>query len=202
MEVDARLRKAVIPNLQPDTSYDFKITSPEGNMGGLRHRIHAKTSPPILIRRPEVDHTRETEATVTIILPSLDSRSNVRCEQRLNARLVRRCIYTTLKTRTWGRMNHARRAHTHVQESSGRCAVNNSEPQSICISRCFLPAAAERRKKIISAPNATLRYRVTAAHADSHCSQRRVFEHDLNDRDDKRTTRPRWLHTKQMHKMI
>uniref|UniRef100_A0A8C1ZKE6 protein-tyrosine-phosphatase n=1 Tax=Cyprinus carpio TaxID=7962 RepID=A0A8C1ZKE6_CYPCA len=78
MEVDARLRKAVIPNLQPDTSYDFKITSPEGNMGGLRHRIHAKTSPPILIRRPEVDHTRETEATVTIILPSLDTRSSVR----------------------------------------------------------------------------------------------------------------------------
>uniref|UniRef100_A0A8C4I444 protein-tyrosine-phosphatase n=1 Tax=Dicentrarchus labrax TaxID=13489 RepID=A0A8C4I444_DICLA len=44
MEVDARLRKAVIPNLQPDTSYDFKITAPEGNMGGLRHRISAKTS--------------------------------------------------------------------------------------------------------------------------------------------------------------
>uniref|UniRef100_A0A9J8ATV7 protein-tyrosine-phosphatase n=1 Tax=Cyprinus carpio carpio TaxID=630221 RepID=A0A9J8ATV7_CYPCA len=83
MEVDARLRKAVIPNLQPDTSYDFKITSPEGNMGGLRHRIHAKTSPPILIRRPEVDHTRETEATVTIILPSLDTRSSVRCEQNI-----------------------------------------------------------------------------------------------------------------------
>uniref|UniRef100_A0A671P2Z7 protein-tyrosine-phosphatase n=1 Tax=Sinocyclocheilus anshuiensis TaxID=1608454 RepID=A0A671P2Z7_9TELE len=78
MEVDARPRKAVIPNLQPDTSYDFKITSPEGNMGGLRHRIHAKTSPPILIRRPEVDHTRETEAMVTIILPSLDTRSSVR----------------------------------------------------------------------------------------------------------------------------
>ncbi|XP_067309052.1 receptor-type tyrosine-protein phosphatase S isoform X8 [Pseudorasbora parva] len=78
MEVDARLRKAVIPNLQPDTSYDFKITSPEGNMGGLRHRIHAKTSPPILIRRPEVDTARQAEATVTIILPSLDTRSIVR----------------------------------------------------------------------------------------------------------------------------
>ncbi|XDV28389.1 hypothetical protein PO909_031713, partial [Leuciscus waleckii] len=78
MEVDARLRKAVIPNLQPDTTYDFKITSPEGNMGGLRHRIHARTSPPILIRRPELDHTREAEATVTIILPSLDTRSHVR----------------------------------------------------------------------------------------------------------------------------
>uniref|UniRef100_A0A4W5PUG2 protein-tyrosine-phosphatase n=1 Tax=Hucho hucho TaxID=62062 RepID=A0A4W5PUG2_9TELE len=68
MEVDARLRKAVIPNLQPDTDYDFKITSPEGNMGRLRHRILAKTSPLIGIRRPEIDHTRDTETTITIIL--------------------------------------------------------------------------------------------------------------------------------------
>ncbi|XP_057713012.1 receptor-type tyrosine-protein phosphatase S-like isoform X6 [Corythoichthys intestinalis] len=78
MEVDARLKKAVIPNLQPDTSYDFKITAPEGNMGGLRHRITAKTSPPITIRRPEIDHTRDTETTVTIILPSLESRTPVK----------------------------------------------------------------------------------------------------------------------------
>ncbi|KAM6948832.1 receptor-type tyrosine-protein phosphatase S isoform 3-T3 [Aplochiton taeniatus] len=78
MEVDARLRKAVITNLQPNTSYDFKITSPEGNMGGLRHRIHAKTSPPITIRRPEIDHARDTETTVTIILPSLETRSPVK----------------------------------------------------------------------------------------------------------------------------
>uniref|UniRef100_A0A8D3EDR7 protein-tyrosine-phosphatase n=1 Tax=Scophthalmus maximus TaxID=52904 RepID=A0A8D3EDR7_SCOMX len=78
VEVDARLRKAVIPNLQPDTSYDFKITAPEGNMGGLRHRITAKTSPPITIRRPEIDHTRDTETTVTIILPSLESRSPIK----------------------------------------------------------------------------------------------------------------------------
>ncbi|XP_072220632.1 receptor-type tyrosine-protein phosphatase S-like isoform X1 [Leuresthes tenuis] len=78
MEVDARLRKAVIPNLQPDTSYDFKITAPEGNMGGLRLRINAKTSPPITIRRPEIDHTRETETTVTIILPSLETRTPVK----------------------------------------------------------------------------------------------------------------------------
>ncbi|XP_062260890.1 receptor-type tyrosine-protein phosphatase S-like [Platichthys flesus] len=78
VEVDARLRKAVIPNLQPDTSYDFKITAPEGNMGGLRHRITAKTSPPITIRRPEIDHTRDTETTVTIILPSLENRTPVK----------------------------------------------------------------------------------------------------------------------------
>ncbi|XP_026169358.1 receptor-type tyrosine-protein phosphatase S isoform X5 [Mastacembelus armatus] len=78
MEVDARLRKAVIPNLQPNTSYDFKITAPEGNMGGLRHRISAKTSPPITIRRPEIDHTRDTETTVTIILPSLETRTPIK----------------------------------------------------------------------------------------------------------------------------
>ncbi|XP_034559159.1 receptor-type tyrosine-protein phosphatase S-like isoform X1 [Notolabrus celidotus] len=78
VEVDARLKKAVITNLAPDTSYDFKITAPEGNMGGLRHRISAKTSPPITIRRPEIDHTRDTETTVTIILPSLESRSPVK----------------------------------------------------------------------------------------------------------------------------
>ncbi|CAJ1072016.1 receptor-type tyrosine-protein phosphatase S-like isoform X19 [Xyrichtys novacula] len=78
VEVDARLKKAVITNLQPDTGYDFKITAPEGNMGGLRHRISAKTSPPITIRRPEIDHTRDTETTVTIILPSLENRSPVK----------------------------------------------------------------------------------------------------------------------------
>ncbi|CAL8281473.1 unnamed protein product [Lota lota] len=78
VEVDARLRKAVIPNLQPDTSYDFKITSPEGNMGGLRHRINAKTSPPITIRRPEVDHTRDAETTITTILPSLETRTPIK----------------------------------------------------------------------------------------------------------------------------
>ncbi|XP_055739857.1 receptor-type tyrosine-protein phosphatase S-like isoform X1 [Salvelinus fontinalis] len=78
IEVDARLRKTVIPNLQPDTDYDFKITSPEGNMGRLRHRILAKTSPLIGIRRPEIDHTRDTETTITIILPSLENRSPVK----------------------------------------------------------------------------------------------------------------------------
>ncbi|KAF7222768.1 receptor-type tyrosine-protein phosphatase S-like [Nothobranchius furzeri] len=75
VELDARLKKAVIPNLQPDTSYDFKITAPEDNMGGLRHRITAKTSPTITIRRPEIDHTRETETTVTIIVPPLETRT-------------------------------------------------------------------------------------------------------------------------------
>lgn len=78
MEVDARLRKAVIPNLQPNTSYDFKITAPEGNPGGLRHRISAKTSPTITIRRPEIDRTRDSETTVTLILPSLENRSPIK----------------------------------------------------------------------------------------------------------------------------
>uniref|UniRef100_A0A8C6MBT8 protein-tyrosine-phosphatase n=1 Tax=Nothobranchius furzeri TaxID=105023 RepID=A0A8C6MBT8_NOTFU len=56
VELDARLKKAVIPNLQPDTSYDFKITAPEDNMGGLRHRITAKTSPTITILKQTLCH--------------------------------------------------------------------------------------------------------------------------------------------------
>uniref|UniRef100_A0AAX7UHK4 protein-tyrosine-phosphatase n=1 Tax=Astatotilapia calliptera TaxID=8154 RepID=A0AAX7UHK4_ASTCA len=68
MEVDARLRKAVIPNLQPNTSYDFKITAPEGNPGGLRHRISAKTSPTITIRRPEIDRTLCYCATAAVVM--------------------------------------------------------------------------------------------------------------------------------------
>uniref|UniRef100_A0A668VFJ4 protein-tyrosine-phosphatase n=1 Tax=Oreochromis aureus TaxID=47969 RepID=A0A668VFJ4_OREAU len=77
MEVDARLRKAVIPNLQPNTSYDFKITAPEGNPGGLRHRISAKTSPPITIRRPEIDLCYCATAAVVMLFVLLCSHRNV-----------------------------------------------------------------------------------------------------------------------------
>ncbi|KAG7266568.1 LOW QUALITY PROTEIN: hypothetical protein CRUP_011153, partial [Coryphaenoides rupestris] len=83
----------------PDTSYDFKITSPEGNMGGLRHRINAKTSPPITIRRPEVDHTRDSEPTVTIILPSLETRTPIRRTLVFVAKLTEKFLGTPVKPR-------------------------------------------------------------------------------------------------------
>ncbi|XP_036409910.1 receptor-type tyrosine-protein phosphatase S-like isoform X26 [Megalops cyprinoides] len=74
IDVDARLRKALLTNLRPNTTYDFKITSPEGNLGGLRHRIHAKTAPPILSKKPELDHNHDIEPTLTLILPPLEKR--------------------------------------------------------------------------------------------------------------------------------
>ncbi|KAG7456890.1 hypothetical protein MATL_G00240710 [Megalops atlanticus] len=74
IDVDARLRKALLTNLRPNTTYDFKITSPEGNLGGLRHRIHAKTAPPILSKKPELDHNHDVEPTLTLILPPLEKR--------------------------------------------------------------------------------------------------------------------------------
>ncbi|KAL1281179.1 hypothetical protein QQF64_015779, partial [Cirrhinus molitorella] len=65
----------------PESSAPYRFTV-EYNRQKMEVDAHTaytpKTSPPILIRRPEVDHTRETEPTVTIILPSLEPRSNVR----------------------------------------------------------------------------------------------------------------------------
>uniref|UniRef100_A0A8C5I390 protein-tyrosine-phosphatase n=1 Tax=Gouania willdenowi TaxID=441366 RepID=A0A8C5I390_GOUWI len=63
--------------VDPDTSYDFKITAPEGTWAASALASLAKTSPPITIRRPEIDHTRETETTVTLILPLRYRNSNV-----------------------------------------------------------------------------------------------------------------------------
>ncbi|XP_064195155.1 receptor-type tyrosine-protein phosphatase S-like isoform X11 [Anguilla rostrata] len=78
IDVDARLRKALLTNLRPNTTYDFKITSPEGNMGGLRHRIHARTAPQILNRKPELDHNHDLEPTLTLILPPLEKRDIIK----------------------------------------------------------------------------------------------------------------------------
>ncbi|KAJ8356844.1 hypothetical protein SKAU_G00196380 [Synaphobranchus kaupii] len=78
IDVDARLRKALLTNLRPNTTYDFKITSPEGNLGGLRHRIHARTAPQILTRKPELDHNHDLEPTLTLILPPLEKRDIIK----------------------------------------------------------------------------------------------------------------------------
>ncbi|XP_029104975.1 receptor-type tyrosine-protein phosphatase S-like isoform X23 [Scleropages formosus] len=78
MDVDARLRKALITGLRPNTTYDFKITSPEGNMGDLRHRIHAKTAPPIVVKKPELDHNRESDPRITMIFPPVDIHDSIK----------------------------------------------------------------------------------------------------------------------------
>ncbi|XP_066552446.1 receptor-type tyrosine-protein phosphatase S isoform X7 [Amia ocellicauda] len=78
LEVDARVTKALITNLRPNTTYDFKMTSQEDNIGGLRHKVQAKTAPSILVNKPVIDNNRDSERTLTIMFPSLENRDMVK----------------------------------------------------------------------------------------------------------------------------
>nr|XP_015220909.1 PREDICTED: receptor-type tyrosine-protein phosphatase S isoform X15 [Lepisosteus oculatus] len=78
MDVDARDTKALITNLRPNTTYDFKITSLEDNIGGLRHRVQARTAPSILVHKPVLDHYRDSDRTLTIKFPSLENKDIVK----------------------------------------------------------------------------------------------------------------------------
>ncbi|KAG7488082.1 hypothetical protein MATL_G00030720 [Megalops atlanticus] len=78
MGVDARVTKALITNLQPNTTYDFRITCPEDNVGGLRHRVPARTAPPILVKKPELDLNREPDNTLTIVFPALETKDMIK----------------------------------------------------------------------------------------------------------------------------
>lgn len=51
------------------------------------------------------------------------------------------CVYSTRR----GHMNHAWHVHTYVQKSSSCCTVNNSKPQSICVSHCFWLLSSGRK---------------------------------------------------------
>uniref|UniRef100_A0A8C7P786 protein-tyrosine-phosphatase n=1 Tax=Oncorhynchus mykiss TaxID=8022 RepID=A0A8C7P786_ONCMY len=48
MDVDARLTKALVTSLRPNTTYEFRVTCQEKTEGGPRHRVVARTAPPIL----------------------------------------------------------------------------------------------------------------------------------------------------------
>ncbi|KAJ8418938.1 hypothetical protein AAFF_G00004370 [Aldrovandia affinis] len=78
MDVDARVTKALITNLRPNTTYDFRITCREDNVGGLLHRVLARTAPPILVKKPELDLNREPDNTLTIIFPALETRETIK----------------------------------------------------------------------------------------------------------------------------
>ncbi|XP_048832212.1 receptor-type tyrosine-protein phosphatase S isoform X7 [Brienomyrus brachyistius] len=78
MEVDARATKVLITNLRPNTTYDFRITCQEDNVGGLRHRVVARTAPPILLKKPEIDLGREPDNTISIVFPSLEAKDMIR----------------------------------------------------------------------------------------------------------------------------
>ncbi|KAI1891597.1 hypothetical protein AGOR_G00145420 [Albula goreensis] len=78
LDVDARETKALITNLRSNTTYDFRITCQEDNVGGLRHKVVARTAPPILDKKPMLDLNRESDNSVTIIFPKLEARDMIK----------------------------------------------------------------------------------------------------------------------------
>ncbi|XP_041086564.1 receptor-type tyrosine-protein phosphatase S-like isoform X15 [Polyodon spathula] len=72
VDVDARATKALITNLRPNTTYNFKMTSGEDNMGGLRHKVLTRTAPAVLVTKPTLNRKPDTDSTLTILLPSLE----------------------------------------------------------------------------------------------------------------------------------
>ncbi|XP_023699356.1 receptor-type tyrosine-protein phosphatase S isoform X5 [Paramormyrops kingsleyae] len=78
MEVDARATKVLITSLRPNTTYDFRITCQEDNVGGLRHRVVARTAPPIPVKKPEIDLGREPDNTISVVFPSLEAKDMIR----------------------------------------------------------------------------------------------------------------------------
>lgn len=50
VDIDARMTKALITNLRPNVTYEFRITCQESSDGGPKHKLIARTAPPILIR--------------------------------------------------------------------------------------------------------------------------------------------------------
>ncbi|XP_026117641.1 receptor-type tyrosine-protein phosphatase S-like isoform X16 [Carassius auratus] len=78
VELDARLNKALIINLRPNSTYEFRITCQESSDGGPKHKLIARTAPHILVRKPELDLKREPDSTLTIVLPPLESKELIK----------------------------------------------------------------------------------------------------------------------------
>ncbi|XP_056614604.1 receptor-type tyrosine-protein phosphatase S isoform X9 [Triplophysa dalaica] len=78
VDIDARMTKALITNLRPNTTYDFRITCQDNAEDGPKHKLTARTAPPILIRKPELDIKREPDNTLTILFPPLEAREVIK----------------------------------------------------------------------------------------------------------------------------
>ncbi|XP_050950448.1 receptor-type tyrosine-protein phosphatase S [Labeo rohita] len=78
VDIDARMTKALITNLRPNSTYEFRITCQESSDGGPKHKLVARTAPPILVRRPELDLKREPDSTLTIVFPPLESKELIK----------------------------------------------------------------------------------------------------------------------------
>ncbi|XP_059399092.1 receptor-type tyrosine-protein phosphatase S-like isoform X13 [Carassius carassius] len=78
VDIDARMAKALIINLRPNNTYEFRIGCQESSDGGPKHKLIARTAPPILVRKPEFDLKREPDSTLTIVFPPLESKELIK----------------------------------------------------------------------------------------------------------------------------
>ncbi|XP_059424961.1 receptor-type tyrosine-protein phosphatase S-like isoform X12 [Carassius carassius] len=78
IDIDARMNKALITNLRPNSTYEVRITCQESSDGGPKHKLIARTAPHILVRKPELDLKREPDSTLTIVLPPLESKELIK----------------------------------------------------------------------------------------------------------------------------
>uniref|UniRef100_A0A8C1STT2 protein-tyrosine-phosphatase n=1 Tax=Cyprinus carpio TaxID=7962 RepID=A0A8C1STT2_CYPCA len=68
VDIDARMTKALITNLRPNSTYEFRITCQESSDGGPKHKLIARTAPPILVRKPEFDLKREPDTIFVMVV--------------------------------------------------------------------------------------------------------------------------------------
>ncbi|XP_051763905.1 receptor-type tyrosine-protein phosphatase S isoform X22 [Ctenopharyngodon idella] len=78
VDIDARMTKTLITNLRPNVTYEFRITCQESSDGGPKHKLIARTAPPILVRKPELDLKREPDSTLTIVFPPLENKDLIK----------------------------------------------------------------------------------------------------------------------------
>ncbi|KAK1805896.1 hypothetical protein P4O66_012947 [Electrophorus voltai] len=78
VDVDARTTRALITNLRANSTYEFRISCQENSDGVPRHRLLARTAPPIPLGRPEPDRRREPDNMPVFNLPPLEARDMIR----------------------------------------------------------------------------------------------------------------------------
>ncbi|XP_066503468.1 receptor-type tyrosine-protein phosphatase S isoform X4 [Hoplias malabaricus] len=78
LTIDARMTKVLIPNLRPNSTYEFQIACPDNTEPGPRHRVVARTSPSILLNKPELNMRKEPDNLVTINLAPLETRDMIK----------------------------------------------------------------------------------------------------------------------------
>uniref|UniRef100_A0A4W5PZZ4 protein-tyrosine-phosphatase n=1 Tax=Hucho hucho TaxID=62062 RepID=A0A4W5PZZ4_9TELE len=74
IDVDARLTKALVTSLRPNTTYEFRVTCQENTEGGPRHRVVARTTPSILVKKPKLDLYSEPDNILTMGFAPVESK--------------------------------------------------------------------------------------------------------------------------------